>query len=1414
VEDWIAELTALGADGTGTDDDLGEAILDLTSAHPGGIAQLYAGRPTRLSNLVREAHASAQAHRAARAVRARAEDLAQRFGVAPTYLATGIATWSALPPPVYSDGDLEPGVDPADAPEVRGPAEPPLVTTIRTPVFLRGIRLQPVTADGEVEFTLERTIELNPVLARALVQAGMPEPDVESLAFSGSASEQRAALHRVSARAGQFLPGLDVLERVVVGTFLHPGELAVEDLRTMVPHLVHSEVVAALAGDQPARDVLGIDLPEGDEEDPDPDVERAVGDLEVAGERALDLVGRGRHFLVDTPPGADDIGVAAAILARAAADGRTVTYVPGDRRTGRSTVAYLHGLGLGELVLDLRSDGGWREEASKSVRRGMEAPAVRVDEAAVAQTRRALRAQRSIVRAQLGSLHNRHEGWGVSVFDALQALARLTARTPGPRTAARISGEPLRALRGEARMSAAARRARAAALGAFVLEPGSTPWYGARLTTNAEAADALERVQRLADLELPAVADLVETTGNQTGLHEAGTLREWREQLKMLDGIADALDVFLPQIFEHSAADMVAATAPRQDRRSQEIEMSGATRRRLVRQARDLVRPGRSVADLHGELLRVQDQREIWQRHSRGGSWPKLPDGLSDIRELERETTEDVDRLDAVLGSGIGRPALEDLPLAELRETIAALAADTTALRTLPERTRLVEELRADGLGDLLDDLSARRVGDDLVGPELDLAWWSSVLEQVLADESALGDRDPLALAHELDELERLEAAQRETLVPAVRAAVADRLRSAVRTHRTQAAHLWQQLADDRGATIARALAEHPDVAPTIRPVRAAAPLLASQILNPGDPVDLAVLHGVEHLPLAQLISILGRARQVVVIGDVRRDPSGAAHALAEVLPAVSLPAVRGPLVPGAARILAAHGYADTVAPVPAARADEGVVLDLVDGFGTPAPGLEVVESVDSEVRRVVEVVRAEVHADSGRSIAVVTPSPTHASRVRDALAKAAATDPALEAAHDARLVEPLIATDLSDAAGLRRDVLVFSVGFGANAHGRFAHRFGELSSDDGRTRMATALALPRHRLAVVSTIAPGSIDRGRIHHEGAHMLADLLDLASGADPFAEGADGRRDEDARADDAPARGATADGGPGPVDGDGSTADGEVGPTPDGEVGPTPDGEGGSVDQGFADDATGAPAVGDPTEAQGDAEAEGDVGPEDLSEPGETAQPVDATGGATEPLPEPTSDDAADAALAEGDVEAGDVEADDELAATAEHGTPAEHEAATGQVTHADEPTDDVEPPHWLRGVDAGPATPASHTAHGADDSARDDIVADLVDRLRNLGLIVEEDVHGAVEVPIALAHPDLPETRLVAVLTDAGEDAGERSLRRRLDRAAVLTRAGWRVERTFTVALFLDPQAEAERIHRVVLDEVAARRNGR
>ncbi|HWV76073.1 MAG TPA: hypothetical protein VN027_02060, partial [Isoptericola sp.] len=44
---------------------LGEAIVDLSKAHPNGVAGLFAGRPTRLSNLVREGEALPAARRRA-----------------------------------------------------------------------------------------------------------------------------------------------------------------------------------------------------------------------------------------------------------------------------------------------------------------------------------------------------------------------------------------------------------------------------------------------------------------------------------------------------------------------------------------------------------------------------------------------------------------------------------------------------------------------------------------------------------------------------------------------------------------------------------------------------------------------------------------------------------------------------------------------------------------------------------------------------------------------------------------------------------------------------------------------------------------------------------------------------------------------------------------------------------------------------------------------------------------------------------------------------------------------------------------------------------------------------------------------------------------------------------------------------
>src|SRR5690606_3878752 len=113
---------------------LGEANLDFSTAHPSGVAQLFAGRPTRLSNLVREGVALSTARRRARAVAVRADDYAQRFGIAPTFLAIGVAPWPEENRDTHEEDVLDPSSDDVSVlAEVANPREDAPDTSAASP---------------------------------------------------------------------------------------------------------------------------------------------------------------------------------------------------------------------------------------------------------------------------------------------------------------------------------------------------------------------------------------------------------------------------------------------------------------------------------------------------------------------------------------------------------------------------------------------------------------------------------------------------------------------------------------------------------------------------------------------------------------------------------------------------------------------------------------------------------------------------------------------------------------------------------------------------------------------------------------------------------------------------------------------------------------------------------------------------------------------------------------------------------------------------------------------------------------------------------------------------------------------------------------------------------------------------------
>ncbi len=1098
---WRAALADLaGASALDDIGALGDAVVDLTAAHPSGIAQLFAGRTTRLSNLFREGASLPIARRHARAVALHALDHEQQYGVPSTYLAIGVATWfggakTAHPGDV---GALARATNP-ERPHhvVFGSAED--TVRYRAPVLLRPITITARGSGGnDYDLTLEPSVEVNPVLARTLRDHGaLIDPLALARAtFNGSGFDPGDVLATIASFGRAVLTDFELTQEVLAGTFVHPGHVLADDLRDWGTELAEHDVVAALAGAPDALLAATPTLPIPRADDAEPARERGVGDLEPSQRHVVDVLATGTHLFVDSPTGADISGTVAAVVAEAAASGRTVLYVPGHRRTAEALMERLAALGLGGLVLDIEVGPDWRHRVSHRLLSAMAVESELLDTDAVARNRDALLGARAQLSGYITSLHLIRDTWGVSAYDALQALARLTAHRPGPATTVRLDPEVALAADAGRRQMLAADLTRAAELGAFTEQANSTSWYGAALHSDAEAREALARVERLHTHTLPQLREQVADVAKTTGLVAATTLRQWGDQLRMLGGMRETLDVFQPMIFERTAQDMVEATASKQWRADHGVDMGWFARRRLRRRAKDMLRPGSRVDDMHAYLIKVQAQRAVWQEQCPRGGWPVLPEGLASIEDTFEAVRIDLDEIAPVLADTPMGSDFIDRPLAQLAEQLATLRADQEDLTDLPARNVLLRRLIAAGLGGLLSDLIARRVPADLVAAELDLAWWSSVFEAIRSEDPALADQDGAVLEALAGRFRELDRAHIDSLSGPVRVATHGHLGAVLRDHPEQAGELFQELLEGRLTSVRDTAVRFPDVFPRLRPVAVVTPAQVPHVLPPSRLVDLVVLDAVEHTPLESTISAIARGRQVVAFGDLRAASTPTLRDLAQSLPRVSLATPASRRDPYLTAYLADHGYAGVLRPAPFPKAEALIHFDVVDGTGMPDPATGAVETTQVEVDRVVEIAIEHAISRPEESFAIVAVTPAHADRVEEALQVEVRRNPALSAFFAASRVEPAVVTDLQGAAGLMRDAICLSIGFGRTPHGRVLHRFGVLNAPGGDALLLDALGAARRRLRVVSTFASADLDPQRLRGRGARMLAEVLELA------------------------------------------------------------------------------------------------------------------------------------------------------------------------------------------------------------------------------------------------------------------------------------------------------------------------------
>jgi len=1081
VRTWQRHLVDLGGRNTLLwYRDLPSGTLDLTAAHPGGLAMLLAGRPTKLSDLVREPSALEDARRRVRTIRAKTLELHEERGITAGFLAVGMATW-----------------------QVPGAPRPP-----SAPVLLRSCVLRPTgAAQQDFDIDLGDDVELNPVLEHYLRSEQGIELDAEALEEMATVTRGFDPSPVFSALGAlcERVPAFQIAPRLVLGTFSYAKLPMVADLAAQAETLADHDVVAAIAGDPAALKAVRTTVPDSPA-DADPAREHLVMDADSSQQAVIDAVRSGANIVIKGPPGTGKSQTIANLIASLASEGKRTLFVAEKRAAIDAVVGRLDRLGLGDLVLDVYDGASNKRRLAQELGAALDraSDAEDPDTAAIERT---VADRRTRLVEHRAALHDKRSPWGVSAFDAQVALADLGARLRPPTSRVRLHGDALRGISRRRVAELSQSLSEAASLGAWTAGEDDDPWYGAHVTSADDAAQALEITSRLAGGGLEAAQLRLEKAMVEAGLPEATKAQDWGRALGVVEQVRQTLEIFRPEVFDVPLTDMVGATATKKYRQTHGLRLGFWSRLRLRRQARSLLRPGPPPPDLHPALKAAQEQRVIWGHLAGVGGRPEVPGGIDEAEHSYDALDRDLAWLGARLGTTPAGGDLLGSPLSDLPVRLEALAKRSDRLAVLPRVVSVVDNLRESGMGPLVDDLAGRGVAAADVAPEMDFVWWTSLLDDISVRDSAYGAHDGDFLRQVGSEYIEADHAHLAATVERVRAAVGRRLREVLADHPEQDALVRAEAGKSRRHRPLRELL--PRAAETltaIKPCWAMSPLVVASILPAGRWFDVVIFDEASQIPPAQAVSAISRATQVVVAGDERQLPPTSFFTAATDIDdsaAVSPTDFDDSLTEGFESILDvlsaalpvrrlnwhyrslderlvsfanAQMYGGTLVTFPGTSDEAVVSLEVVDGSAPVQPGLEAIESTQAEVDRVVKLVLAHARTRPGESLGVIALGIKHATRIDEALRSALIGAEGLGEFFDEDAAERFFVKNLERVQGDERDAIILSIGYGKTPHGRVLHRFGPLNIEGGERRLNVAITRARRRMTVVSSFTAADL--------------------------------------------------------------------------------------------------------------------------------------------------------------------------------------------------------------------------------------------------------------------------------------------------------------------------------------------------
>jgi hypothetical protein len=1042
--------------------------IDLERSHPGGFSQFVTGRQTLLSNLVRDPLAFSRAHSAARRIKTKSDRISTNFGIETLYLVGGLANFEA-------DG-----------------------FDLNIPILLWPVSL--VKKGDDYELALDGQPQVNPVLIESLESCyGIKLNSAELLARQNESSDlvPVTVLNYLANLSGT-TANLDLKRILVISNFTPIVSQLLADLESKDATLANASILDALV-DEPGEGLGDIQIPQLN----------LVVDADSTQERIVARAIRGQSFAVETLPGCGYTQTVVNVIAGLVRDSKRVLVVAPRRQTLNEIADRFSNIGLAGLAV--RADATWVDVVS-GISRNEKALEVSAE-----STRNELAAAATEIDTYFDSLNTTDSELGVSVSRVLRELSNLSSLAKPALTSARIPSQKL--LDHVDRTAALDLLRQAHDLGEFKYGPQDSAWYGAVFDSPLEVQGFVDMAKRLHEEVYPDLAGRLAEFTAKVNFKPAQSIQDWITYLGLFVGIRETLDKFVPDVFDRPLTELIAATAPRKGEHKN--SMSGGNRRRLKKLAKEYLRAGMHVSDMHSALKAIQQQRELWQLYCLVPAAPQVPAGINDALISFQSFTKDLEQIQSHLDPESADSELLKLSLHELARKLASLAKDTQPLQNFDERSTLLSKIRSVGLGALARDLSRLHTSKEQIALELEQAWWQSALESVISrDGSVLGYTPHQIEANEL-RFRAANSAQIEIGSKALAHGLSVRWRAALAAAPAEAEALKGLLRTKTASFVSLAGAA-PNIWPTVAPVVLVSPFQVPGELPAGSEFDCVLVLDAAGTSVAENLPALRRAAQVIAFGDDaiaapvgfeienRATPIGREFEPASVFDAVRrsfgvevLRKSYRSTSQSLGALINREFYQNRIQFLPTAaeyQGEQSFELVLVDEGNRAKTTIEgATESLDAELEKTVEIIFNHALWHPQQSLLVASASKVHADRIRNAVQAGLQTRSSLAEFFNAHGREKFEVTPLADLTHRIADRVIFSLGYGRTSHGAVLSTFGQLSDPDGRRYLANLLVSARERITVVSCFTAEEVPSDRLSN-GALLLKDLLQASTKED--------------------------------------------------------------------------------------------------------------------------------------------------------------------------------------------------------------------------------------------------------------------------------------------------------------------------